>query len=175
MSDSFASPWTSAHQAPLSVGIPRQEHCSGLSFHPPCDLLEPEIKPVDLAASAVLKADSSLPSHLESFLLGWMVDPKSNDRYHWKDKENVRDTKIQGRNQCENRGRDWNHSFKKQEMPRIHSSYQKLEEARKDSSLEPCCCSVAKSCPTLCDPMDCSTPGFPVLQSLPKFAQIRSH
>ena len=28
---------------------------------------------------------------------------------------------------------------------------------------EPCCCWVAKSCPTLCDPMDCSTPGFPVL------------
>ena len=26
------------------------------------------------------------------------------------------------------------------------------------------CCSVAKSCPTLCDPMDCSMPGFPVLQ-----------
>ena len=24
------------------------------------------------------------------------------------------------------------------------------------------CCLVAKSCPTLCDPMDCSTPGFPV-------------
>ena len=25
------------------------------------------------------------------------------------------------------------------------------------------CCSVAQSCPTLCDPMDCSTTGFPVL------------
>ena len=30
-----------------------------------------------------------------------------------------------------------------------------------------CCCSVAQSCPTLCDPMDCSTPGFPVLHCLP--------
>ena len=28
-----------------------------------------------------------------------------------------------------------------------------------------CCCSVTKSCPTLCDPMDCSTSGFPVLPS----------
>ena len=27
-----------------------------------------------------------------------------------------------------------------------------------------CCCSVAQSCPTLCSPKDCSTPGFPVLQ-----------
>ena len=25
-----------------------------------------------------------------------------------------------------------------------------------------CCCSVMESCWTLCDPMDCSTPGFPV-------------
>ena len=31
--------------------------------------------------------------------------------------------------------------------------------------------SVAQSCPTLCDPMDCSTPGFPVLHYLPEFAQ----
>ena len=28
------------------------------------------------------------------------------------------------------------------------------------------CCSVAKSCTTLCDPMNCSTPGFPVLHYL---------
>ena len=26
-----------------------------------------------------------------------------------------------------------------------------------------CCCSVAQSCLTLCDPMACSMPGFPVL------------
>ena len=30
-----------------------------------------------------------------------------------------------------------------------------------------CCCSVAKLCLTLCNPMDCSTPGFPVLHYLP--------
>ena len=34
-----------------------------------------------------------------------------------------------------------------------------------------CCCLVAQSCPTLCDPMDCSMPGFPVLHHLPEFAQ----
>ena len=32
-------------------------------------------------------------------------------------------------------------------------------------------CSVAKLCLTLCNPMDCSTPGFPVLQCLPEFSQ----
>ena len=37
------------------------------------------------------------------------------------------------------------------------------------------CCSVTKSHPTLCDPMDCSTPGFPVLHYLLGFAQIHVH
>ena len=31
--------------------------------------------------------------------------------------------------------------------------------------------SVAKSCLTLCDPMDCSTPGLPVHHQLPEFTQ----
>ena len=38
-----------------------------------------------------------------------------------------------------------------------------------------CCCSVAKLCLTLCDPMGCSTPGFPVLHHLPEFAQTHVH
>ena len=38
-----------------------------------------------------------------------------------------------------------------------------------------CCCSVAKSCPTLCDPMECNTPVFPVLHCLPEFAQTHVH
>ena len=38
-----------------------------------------------------------------------------------------------------------------------------------------CCCSVTKSCLTLCDPMDCSMPGFPVLLYLPEFAQTPVH
>ena len=38
-------------------------------------------------------------------------------------------------------------------------------------------CSVAKSCPTLCNPINCSMPGFPVFQFLPsllKFMSIES-
>ena len=38
-----------------------------------------------------------------------------------------------------------------------------------------CCCSVAKSCLTRCDPTDCSTPGSPVPHGLPEFAQIHIH
>ena len=39
-----------------------------------------------------------------------------------------------------------------------------------------CCCSLSCcSCSTLCNPMDCSTPGFPVLHHLPEFAQTHVH
>ena len=35
--------------------------------------------------------------------------------------------------------------------------------------------SVAQSCPTLCNPMDCSTPGLPVHHQLPEFTQTHVH
>ena len=35
--------------------------------------------------------------------------------------------------------------------------------------------SVAQSCPTLCDSMDCSTPGFPVHHQLPGLIQTHVH
>ena len=38
-----------------------------------------------------------------------------------------------------------------------------------------CCCSVAQSCPTLCNPMDCSMPGFLALYYFPEFAQTQVH
>ena len=45
-SDSFATPWTAAHQAPLSMGFPRQEYWSELPFLSPGDLPDPGIEPV---------------------------------------------------------------------------------------------------------------------------------
>ena len=36
-------------------------------------------------------------------------------------------------------------------------------------------CSVAQSCLSLCDPMDCSTPGFPVLHHLPELLKLMSN
>ena len=35
--------------------------------------------------------------------------------------------------------------------------------------------SVAQPCPTFCEPMDCSTPGFPVHHQLPEFTQTHIH
>ena len=44
MSDSFATTWTVALQAPLSVGFPKQEYWSELPFPSPRDLPHPGIK-----------------------------------------------------------------------------------------------------------------------------------
>ena len=37
----FATPWTVAYQAPLSMGFPKQEYWSGLPFPSPGDLPDP--------------------------------------------------------------------------------------------------------------------------------------
>ena len=58
----FATLWTVACQAPLSIGFSRHEHWSGLPCPPPGDLPDPGIKPV----SPALQDDSLLLSHRES-------------------------------------------------------------------------------------------------------------
>ena len=50
----FATPWTVAHQASLSMGFSRQEYWSGLPFPSPGDLPDPGIKP----KSPILQADA---------------------------------------------------------------------------------------------------------------------
>ena len=94
LSLTFATLWTLAHQAPLSMGFSRQEYLSGLPS--PADLPDPGIEPESPA---------------------WQVD-----NY-------------------------------------LHIQFS----------------SVTQLCPTLCDPMDCSTPGFPVHHQLPKLVQSHVH
>ena len=47
----FATPWTVAHQVPLSMGFSRQEYWSGLP--PPRDLPNPEIEPISPVSPAL--------------------------------------------------------------------------------------------------------------------------
>ena len=47
------TPWTVAHQAPLSMELPRQECWSGLPFPPPGDLPDSGIKPTSLVSPAL--------------------------------------------------------------------------------------------------------------------------
>ena len=51
----------------------------------------------------------------------------------------------------------------------------KVHELQHQSLQRICCCSVAQSSLTLCDPMDCSMPGFSVLHYLPELAQTHAH
>ena len=50
----FATPWTVAHQAPLSMGFSRQEYWGGLPFPSPGDLPDPGI----ISKSPALQADT---------------------------------------------------------------------------------------------------------------------
>ena len=49
----FATPWTVVHQAPLSVGVSRQEYWRGLPCPPPGDLPDPGIEPTFLMSPAL--------------------------------------------------------------------------------------------------------------------------
>ena len=90
-----ATPWTVAHQAPLSMGM------------------------------------------LEEIILEWTVTPSSRGSSKPRDRTKV--SHIAGR---------------------FFTTQGNL-----------CCCSVARWRPTLCNPMDCSMPGFPVLHHLLELAQ----
>ena len=57
-SDSFVTPWTVAHQAPLSMGFPRQKYWSEL-WSPPGDPPDPGTEPMFPPS----KVDSLLLSH----------------------------------------------------------------------------------------------------------------
>ena len=48
-SNFFVTPWAVCHQAPLSMGLSRQEYWSGLPFSPPGDLPNPGIEPLSPA------------------------------------------------------------------------------------------------------------------------------
>ena len=63
-------------------------------------------------------------------------------------------------------------------LPGGHMSPRKCKRKRVgliSALLYSCCWSVAQSCLTLCDPMDCSMPAFFVLHYLPGFAQCHVH
>ena len=49
----FATPWTIAHQAPLSLGLPRQGYWSGLPFPTPEDLPDPGLGPASPVSLAL--------------------------------------------------------------------------------------------------------------------------
>ena len=144
----FATPWTIAHQAPLSTGILQQQYWTGLPCPSPRDLPNPAIEPW----SPALQADS-LPSEPPekpkktgvgnlSLLQGNFPSQESN----W------------GLLHC------WQILYQLSYLGSPNTSFSSVQFS-----------SVAQLCPTLCDPMNCSMPGLPVHHQLPEFTQTHVH
>ena len=69
----FATPWTVAHQTPLSMGFPRQEYWSGLPFPIPGDLPNPGIGPLFLTSPALAGRLFTTSTIWKAQLLRWTI------------------------------------------------------------------------------------------------------
>ena len=65
----FATLWTVAHQAPLSMGFSRQEYWNRLSFPSPGDLTNPGIKPESLRSPALASGFFTTSANWEAWYL----------------------------------------------------------------------------------------------------------
>ena len=74
----FVTPWTVAHQAPLSTGFAVQEYCSGFPFSSPGDLPVPGIEP----GSPALQADSLSSKQIHR--LNIIFVSKESKLYNWQ-------------------------------------------------------------------------------------------
>ena len=68
------TPWTVAHQAPLSVGFSRQEHWSGLPRPPPGDLPDSGIEPASLVSTELAGALCTAETRSKPVI--WHVDKR---------------------------------------------------------------------------------------------------
>ena len=66
----FATPWTVASQAPLSMGFSRQESWSGLPCLPLGDLPDPATEPASLTSPALAGGFSTTSSTWEALVIG---------------------------------------------------------------------------------------------------------
>ena len=87
-----ATPWTAAHQAPPSLGFPRQEHWSGLPFPSPMHESEkwkwsPQSCPTSSDPMDCSLPGSSIPGILQARTLEWVAISFSNS-WKWKVKVN---------------------------------------------------------------------------------------
>ena len=69
----FVTPWTVAHQAPLSMGVSRQEYWGGLPSAPPGDLPDPGIKPGSLMSPALASGFFTASVTWEALTSEWLM------------------------------------------------------------------------------------------------------
>ena len=157
----FATPWTVAHQAPLSWDSPGKNN--GVGYYALLQGIFPTqgLNPGPLQGRQILYS----LSHQGSPQLPWNVDPKARRLLfdHLRLSCNFWEALAMALQALSNYP-------KKPSAPRAvikASHWHSLQ-----SLITCCCCSVTKSCLTLHTPVDCSTSGFPVPHHLPEFAQV---
>ena len=164
---------------------PRQEYWSGLSFPSPGDLPDPTIE----LTSPVLSGrffTIEPPGKSRDLTICYIIVTVTTSFYSLGNKglEFLRGQKL-----TKQRSQDSKHQMGKyqhwefrQERRDLNFQWYEHEASfntskglhqRRVRGL--CCCSVAKLCPTLCDPLDCSMPGFPVLHYILEFDQTHVH
>ena len=74
----FATLWTIAHQAPLSMGFSRQENWNGLPGPPPGDLPDSGVKPMSLIVSCIDRQVLYHYCHLGSLSLHSQINKYTN-------------------------------------------------------------------------------------------------
>ena len=160
MSSSFVNPWTVACQVPLFMGFSRQEYWSGFPFPPSGDLIYPGIKPVSPLSGRFF---TTKPPGKPQTMYSWPKFPFPNP---WTccflTKEKFLCFCL-----CWE-GFSGNKHFKEQSF-----LFDSIQPCLQFSSVQ--FTLVTQSCPTLCDPMDCSRPDIPVHLQLPGFAQTHVH
>ena len=87
----FATPWAVAHQAPLSMGLSRQEYWRGLPCPPPGGSFWPESNPEARSNPAVLQVDSLPLSH--QGVPSLMYRYRNSWEHMWIDKRESKFTK----------------------------------------------------------------------------------
>ena len=172
------------HQVLLSLGIPRQEHWSGLSFPSPGDLSNPGIEPISPAlAGKFFTTEPPGKLHHSLFLLKKKKKKSLTSFRHFHLPERLLNPKQKSK--CSHSCTQELSSFTNFSLPPPSSfvealwrkAYYKLHALlfplhSKILSLLWFMLSAKslQSCPTLCDPIDSSPPGSPV----PGILQVRT-
>ena len=137
--------WTVAHQAPLSMGLFRQEYWSGLPFPLPGDLSDPRIKPLSLVSPTLAGRFFTTSATWESQECG--TGPKlasgSNSELHLAFLQCMICFILYF----------W-HSFR--------ISDNATSQICIKNQVAAAAVKLLQSCPTLCDPIDSKPPGSPV-------------
>ena len=146
------TPWTMASQAPLSMGFSRPAYWSGLPF--PSPVIKNEVSEVKSLSHVRLSATPWITAYQAPLPMGFSrqeycsgLPLPSPSLLTWAETKQVRQLIIYGA---------------------IISSMNMMITGIQFSS-------VTQSCPTLCDPMNRSTPGLPVHYQLLEFTQTHVH